>query len=111
MFFKLFMPSGIPLPILFVVVPIEILSFLSRPISLSLRLFGNMLAGAIVVKVFAGFVVSLTAMGALGIFASIVPLAMTVALTGLELLVSVLQAFVFTVLTCLYLNDAVNPEH
>jgi F-type H+-transporting ATPase subunit a len=110
-FLKLFVPSGIPLPILFVVVPIEILSFLSRPISLSLRLFGNMLAGHIILKVFAGFVVSLSSLGFLGIFGAILPFGMTVALTGLEFLVGALQAFVFTILTCLYLNDAVHPGH
>jgi len=110
-FFKIFIPSGIPWPVMIIVVPIEILSFLSRPLSLSLRLFGNLLAGAIVLKVFAGFVVSLTAMGIFGIFAAIVPMAMTVALTGLELLVAMLQAFVFTILTCVYLNDAINPGH
>ncbi len=110
-FLKIFVPSGIPLVVLIIVVPIEVLSFLSRPLSLSLRLFGNMLAGAIVVKVFAGFVVSLTAMGLIGIIGAILPLAMTVALTGLEFLVAALQAFVFTILTCVYLNDAIHPGH
>ncbi|VAW16635.1 ATP synthase F0 sector subunit a, partial [hydrothermal vent metagenome] len=110
-FLKMFVPSGIPTPVLFLVVPIEILSFLSRPISLSLRLFGNMLAGAIVVKVFAGFVVMLIPIGALGILGALLPMGMTVILTGLELLVAALQAFVFTILTCVYLNDAVHPEH
>ena len=110
-FLKLFVPSGIPLVILFIVVPIEILSFLSRPLSLSLRLFGNMLAGHIVLKVFAGFVVSLTSMGVFGIFGAVLPFGMTVALTGLELLVGALQAFVFTILTCVYLNDAIHPGH
>ncbi len=90
---------------------IEVISFLSRPISLSVRLFANMLAGHITLKVFAGFVVSLTAMGAVGIGGSILPLAMTVALTGLEFLVAFLQAYVFTVLTCMYLNDAIHPGH
>jgi len=110
-FLKLFVPSGIPLPILFIVVPIEILSFLSRPLSLSLRLFGNILAGHIVLKVFAGFIVSLSALGALGMFGSILPFVMAVALTGLEFLVSALQAFVFAILTCIYLNDAIHPGH
>ncbi len=110
-FLKMFVPSGIPLPVLIIVVPIEVLSFLSRPLSLSLRLFGNMLAGAIVVKVFAGFVVMLIPLGALGIVGAILPLGMAVALTGLELLVAGLQAFVFTILTCVYLNDAINPGH
>ncbi|VAW48286.1 ATP synthase F0 sector subunit a [hydrothermal vent metagenome] len=110
-FLKLFVPSGIPLVVLFIVVPIEILSFLSRPLSLSLRLFGNMLAGAIVVKVFAGFVVMLSTAGFLGIIGAILPFGMTVALTGLEILVAALQAFVFTILTCVYLNDAIHPGH
>ena len=82
-------------------VPIEIISYLSRPISLSVRLFANMLAGHTLLKVFAGFVISL---GALGIF----PLAFVVALTGLEIVIALLQAFVFTILTCLYLNDALH---
>jgi len=110
-FFKLFVPSGIPAPILVIVVPIEILSFISRPLSLSLRLFGNMLAGHIVLKVFAGFVVMLSGAGFLGIIGAILPLGMTIALTALELLVAALQAFVFTILTCVYLNDAIHPGH
>ncbi len=110
-FLKLFVPSGIPWPVLIIVVPIEVLSFLSRPLSLSLRLFGNMLAGAIVVKVFAGFVVMLSGAGLIGIIGAILPLGMTIALTGLELLVAALQAFVFTILTCVYLNDAIHPGH
>lgn len=110
-FLKLFVPAGIPLPVLFIVVPIEILSFLSRPLSLSLRLFGNMLAGHIVLKVFAGFVVSLSSLGFFGIVGAILPLGMTIALTGLEFLVAGLQAFVFTILTCVYLNDAIHPGH
>jgi len=110
-FMKMFAPKGIPVPVLFIVVPIEILSFLSRPLSLSLRLFGNMLAGHIVLKVFAGFVVTLSSMGAIGIIGAILPLGMTVAITALELLVAALQAFVFTILTCVYLNDAINPGH
>ncbi len=108
-FFGVFVPSGVPKLLLLLVVPIEIISFLSRPISLSVRLFANMLAGHITLKVFAGFVASLSALGALGIGGSILPLAMTVALTGLEFLVAFLQAYVFTVLTCMYLNDAVHP--
>ena len=110
-FLKLFVPSGIPAPVLLLVVPIEILSFLSRPVSLSLRLFGNILAGHIVLKVFAGFVVSLTGLGLIGALGAILPLAMTIALTGLEFLVAALQAFVFTILTCVYINDAIHPGH
>ena len=90
---------------------IEVISFLSRPISLGLRLFGNMLAGHIVLKVFAGFVVSLGAAGGLGILGAIAPMAMAIALTALEFLVAFLQAFVFAILTCVYLNDALHTHH
>ncbi|MGN8020078.1 F0F1 ATP synthase subunit A [Phyllobacterium sp. 22229] len=108
-FLGVFVPSGVPAALLLLVVPIEIISFLSRPISLSVRLFANMLAGHITLKVFAGFVVSLGSLGALGIGGAILPLIMTVAITGLEFLVAFLQAYVFTVLACMYLNDAVHP--
>src|ERR1700742_3425326 len=110
-FFKLFVPSGIPIYILPLIMIIEVISFLSRPVSHSVRLFANMLAGHITLKVFAGFVTSLSALGALGIFGSVLPLAMTTALTALELLVAFLQAYVFTILTCIYLNDALHPGH
>jgi F-type H+-transporting ATPase subunit a len=110
-FLKLFVPSGVPAYVLPIVVPIEIISFLSRPISLSVRLFGNILAGHITLKVFAGFVVSLSALGALGWLGALLPLIMTVAITALELLVAVVQAYVFAVLTSMYLNDAVHPSH
>jgi len=110
-FFKLFVPSGVPAILLPLVVGIEIISFLSRPISLSVRLFANMLAGHITLKVFAGFVVSLSAMGGVGIAGAILPLGMTVAITALEVLVALLQAYVFAVLTCMYLNDALHPGH
>lgn len=109
--FKLFVPHGVPIVILPFISLIEIISFLSRPISLGLRLFGNMLAGHIVLKVFAGFVVSLSALGFGGIIGSIAPLGMAVALTALEFLVAFLQAFVFAILTCVYLNDALHPGH
>ena len=109
--FKLFVPHGVPLAILPVISIIEIISFLSRPISLGLRLFGNMLAGHIVLKVFAGFVVSLGALGGIGILGAIAPMFMAVALTALEFLVAFLQAFVFAILTCVYLNDALHPSH
>lgn len=110
-FLKLFVPHGIPGALVPLVVLIEVISFLSRPISLSVRLFANMLAGHITLKVFAGFVASLSTMGALGVAGSILPLAMAVALTGLEFLVAFLQAYVFAVLTCMYLNDAIHPGH
>ena len=94
-----------------VVALIEFISFLSRPISLSVRLFANMLAGHIMLKVFAGFVFSLAATGsALAIIAP-VALAGTVAVVALEFLVAFLQAYVFAILTCVYLNDALHPGH
>jgi F-type H+-transporting ATPase subunit a len=110
-FLRLFVPSGVPGVIVPLIVAIEVVSFLSRPISLSVRLFANMLAGHITLKVFAGFVVSLGSAGALGVVGAVLPLAMTVALTALEFLVAFLQAYVFAVLTCMYLNDAVHPGH
>ncbi|MXN66081.1 F0F1 ATP synthase subunit A [Stappia sp. GBMRC 2046] len=113
-FLGLFVPHGVPGALVPLVTLIEVISFLSRPISLSVRLFANMLAGHITLKVFTGFVVSLLASDALGIFGpitSILPLVMGVALTGLEFLVAFLQAYVFTVLTCMYLNDALHPSH
>jgi F-type H+-transporting ATPase subunit a len=111
-FFKIFVPSGIPIYILPLVVAIEIISFLSRPLSHSVRLFANMLAGHITLKVFAGFVALLgTSLGAIGWIGGVLPLALTVALTALELLVAFLQAYVFAILTCIYLNDALHPGH
>jgi F-type H+-transporting ATPase subunit a len=109
-FFKLFVPSGVPKVILPFIVVIEVLSFISRPISLSIRLFANMLAGHITLKVFAGFV---TLLGTAGFLAplAILPLLGTVALTALEFLVAALQAYVFAILTSLYLNDALHPGH
>lgn len=110
-FFKLFVPQGVPGAILPFVVFIEVLSFISRPISLSIRLFANILAGHITLKVFAGFVVMMGSAGWLGILGAIAPLVLTVALTALEFLVAVLQAYVFAILTSLYLNDAIHPGH
>ena len=110
-FFKLFVPSGIPIAILPLVVLIEIISFLSRPISHSVRLFANMLAGHITLKVFASFVTMLGAFGIAGWVGAVLPLGLTVALTALELLVAFLQAYVFTILTCIYINDAIHPGH
>ena len=100
--------SAFLLPFLVV---IEVVSFLSRPISLSLRLFANMLAGHIALKVFAFFVVGLASAGVVGWFGATLPFIMIVALTALELLVAVLQAYVFAVLTSIYLNDAIHPGH
>ena len=110
-FFKLFVPSGIPIYILPLIVFIEVLSFFSRPISHSVRLFANMLAGHITLKVFAGFIVMLSALGIGGVIGAALPLALVVALTALEFLVAFLQAYVFAILTCIYLNDAIHPGH
>ena len=110
-FFNLFVPKGVPIYILPLIVFIEILSFVSRPISHSVRLFANMLAGHITLKVFASFVTMLGAFGFVGWVGAILPLGLTVALTALELLVAFLQAYVFTILTCIYINDAIHPGH
>jgi F-type H+-transporting ATPase subunit a len=111
-FFRIFVPSGIPIYILPLVMFIEILTFFLRPVSHSVRLFANMLAGHIALKVFAGFVAMLgVSLGAIGWVGGVLPLALTVALTALELLVAFLQAYVFAILTCIYLNDAIHPGH
>ncbi|HUW80929.1 MAG TPA: F0F1 ATP synthase subunit A [Acidocella sp.] len=108
-YFKFFVPSGVPTWLLPLLVPIEVISYLSRPVSLSVRLFANMTAGHVMWEVFAGFMLLLTAsFGILGAFASVVPLGLNVALVALELLVAGLQAYVFAILTCLYLHDAVH---
>jgi F-type H+-transporting ATPase subunit a len=111
-FFKIFVPSGIPIFILPLVVFIEIFSFFLRPISHSVRLFANMLAGHIALKVFAGFVAMLgVSLGAIGWIGGMAPLALTVAIYALEILVAFLQAYVFAILTVIYLNDALHPGH
>ena len=110
-FLKVFVPSGIPIYILPLVSAIEVMSFFTRPLSHSVRLFANMLAGHITLKVFAGFVTMLGAIGALGMLGAIVPLMLTIALTALELLVALLQAYVFAILTCIYLKDTLHPGH
>jgi F-type H+-transporting ATPase subunit a len=110
-FFGLFVPHGLPIYILPLIVFIEVLSFLSRPISHSVRLFANMLAGHITLKVFASFITLLGGLGIFGIFGATLPLLLVVALTALELLVAFLQAYVFAILTCIYLNDAIHPGH
>jgi F-type H+-transporting ATPase subunit a len=104
-FLSLFVPKGVPLALLLLLVPIEIISYFIRPFSLSIRLFANMLAGHTMLKVFGGFVVML------GIIGGWAPLAFIVVFTGLELLIAFLQAYVFAILTCLYLNDAVHLHH
>jgi len=110
-FFKLFVPSGVPIYILPLVVFIEIISFFLKPVSHSVRLFANMLAGHIALKVFASFIGMLGAIGFVGWIGAIMPLGLTIALTALELLVAFLQAYVFAILTCIYLNDAIHPGH
>ena len=110
-FFKLFVPSGVPIYILPLVVFIEVISFFLKPVSHSVRLFANMLAGHIALKVFASFIGMLGAIGFIGWVGAILPLGLTIALTALELLVAFLQAYVFTILTCIYLNDAIHPGH
>ena len=104
-YLKLFVPSGVPIILLPLIVVIEIISYLSRPVSLSVRLFANMMAGHTMLKVFGGFVISL------GLLGGWLPLSFSVALTGLEILVAFLQAYVFAILTCIYLNDALNLHH
>jgi len=116
-FFKLFIPSGVPWPLIPAIFLIEFIAFLLRPVTLALRLFGNMLGGHVALKVFAGFVVSLGGLAAggglgfLGIPGAALALSGVVALTALEFLVAFLQAFVFAVLTTIYLNDVVNLGH
>ena len=104
-FVSFFVPKGVPFVLLLLLVPIEIISYFVRPFSLSIRLFANMLAGHTMLKVFGGFVVML------GIYAGWAPLAFIVVFTGLELLIAFLQAYVFAILTCLYLNDAIHMSH
>ena len=104
-YLKIFVPSGVPIILLPMITIIEIISYLSRPLSLSVRLFANMMAGHTMLKVFGGFVVSL------GLIGGWLPLSFAVALTGLEILIAFLQAYVFAILTCIYLNDALNLHH
>ena len=104
-YLELFVPRGVPIVLLPLIVVIEIISYLSRPVSLSVRLFANMMAGHTMLKVFGGFVISL------GLLGGWLPLGFSVALTGLEILIAFLQAYVFAILTCIYLNDALNLHH
>jgi len=104
-FLKFFVPSGVPVALLPLLVVIEVISYLTRPISLSVRLFANMMAGHTMLKVFGAFVVGL------GLIGGWAPLAFMVAFTGLEILVAFLQAYVFAILTCIYLNDALHMHH
>jgi F-type H+-transporting ATPase subunit a len=104
-FLQLFAPKGVPVYFLVFVAPLEVFSYFVRPFSLSIRLFANMLAGHTMLKVFGGFAVML------GILAGWAPIVLIFALTGLELIIAFLQAYVFTILTCLYLHDALHPSH
>lgn len=107
-FFGYFFPEGAPKLLAPLIIPIEIISYLSRPVSLSVRLFANMVAGHVMLIVFASFVVMIGSAGAIGIFGAVMPLAVNVALYGFELLVAFLQAYVFAILTSIYLHDAVH---
>jgi F-type H+-transporting ATPase subunit a len=107
-FFSYFMPAGVPIALAPLLIPIEILSYLSRIISLSVRLFANMMAGHVMLEVFAAFVIMLGGAGLLGIVPAALSFSVNVALIGFELLVAVLQAYVFAILTCIYLHDAVH---
>lgn len=100
-FFSMFLPKGLPLAMIPLIVPIEIISFLSRPLSLSVRLFANMTAGHTMLKVFAGFSVMM------GAVLGVIPLAVNVALIGLELMIAFIQAYVFAILTCIYIKSAI----
>ncbi len=107
-FFSYFFPEGAPKALAPLIIPIEIISYLSRVVSLSVRLFANMVAGHVMLKVFATFVVMMGSAGAIGLLGALAPLAINVALVGFEFLVAFLQAYVFAVLTCIYLHDAVH---
>lgn len=110
-FFSMFVPAGVPVVLLPLIIPIELISFLIRPVTLSVRLFANMVAGHIMLKVFAGFSVTMAAMGGFGMLGSMGPLVFNSVLIGFELLIACLQAYVFTVLTCIYLKDTVEISH
>jgi F-type H+-transporting ATPase subunit a len=107
-FFSYFFPDGAPKLLAPLIIPVEVISYLSRPVSLSIRLFANMVAGHVMLKVFASFVVMMAGAGAIGFVAAAAPLALTVVLIGFEFLVAFLQAYVFAILTCIYLHDAVH---
>lgn len=112
-FIGLFLPSGAPLVLMPLIFVIEVISYMTRPISLSVRLFANMFAGHMMMKIFASFILTLTA-GGLGIFGylgAVLPFGLNIAMTGLEILVAFLQAYVFAILSCIYLNDALHPSH
>jgi F-type H+-transporting ATPase subunit a len=109
-YFAHFAPKGVPFVMLILIVPIEIISFLARPITLAVRLCGNMAAGHIVLKIFASFIVMLSGAGILGL-AGILPFTVLIALNALEFFVAFLQAYIFTTLTCIYLSESVVDSH
>ncbi|QDH15192.1 F0F1 ATP synthase subunit A [Oecophyllibacter saccharovorans] len=110
-FFKHFMPAGAPVALAPLLVPVEILSYLSRPISLSIRLFANMVAGHVLLEVFASFTIMLAGLGTIGYVLGAAPVVINIALMGLELVVGGLQAYVFAILTCMYLQEACETTH
>jgi len=110
-FFKIFAPAGLPFIMYFLIIPIEIISFISRPVSLSVRLFANMMAGHVMLKVFAIFIAWLVGLGGIWAVGSILPMIATVAIIALEFLVAFLQAFVFAILACVYLVDVYHVDH
>ncbi len=110
-FFNLFLPPGVPLWLAPVIIPIEVISFLVRPVTLSVRLFANMMAGHIMLKVFAGLAVTAAAMGGAGMAIGLLPTLFNAVLIGFEGLIAFLQAYVFTILTCIYLKDTLELEH
>lgn len=110
-FFSLFAPPGVPMWLLWLVVLIEIVSFISRPITLSVRLFANMVAGHVLMKVIAGFAIMFATMGGMGWFATILPVAFNIAMIGFEFFIAFIQAYVFAVLTCIYLKDTMEIDH
>ncbi|MCC6598252.1 MAG: F0F1 ATP synthase subunit A [Alphaproteobacteria bacterium] len=110
-FLSLFAPPGVPLPLQFLIVPLELVSFMVRPFTLALRLFANMMAGHLMLKVFAGFSTMMLGLGVGGVLAGMVPMVFNVALLTLELLVALLQAYIFAILSCIYLKDTVDLHH
>ncbi len=110
-FFSLFLPPGVPILMLPLIVPIEIMSFIIRPITLSVRLFANMVAGHIMIKVIAGFSVMMASIGTIGVLAGIIPMMFNSVIIGFELLIAALQAYVFAILSCVYLKDTIEINH
>ena len=110
-FLRLFVPSGIPWVLMPLLIVIEVISYLTRPVSLAVRLFANMMAGHTMLKVFGGFTVAFLSAGGLFSLGAVAPMALMVAFTGLEFLIAFLQAYVFTILTCIYLNEAIHLNH